>query len=945
LENIGVGVDVRSDEQREFFALIRDGEERLDDGDPEGAEQVYRTSLNLYRLYLSRSRRLMTKDYQDKVVEDFKVLAVVGLARALQDQEKTAEAIETLRTEGNVAHHCIAEELALIVYEDDLEQALELLRSAPTSAWWAPDTERGRLRLVYAELLGQTDPTAAAVSLNENMELVEGYLRNTPDALVLVQDLAEVLWQGRWERESVGSGSYQDDPYEPDRLLRWAVDYGSPTVQERATQLKMEVLAVRGIESRGGGIPGWNLGGEFEQADRVRQLIDDEDLEQAMKVAALLVKKAPSAESLGLLGDVYWQQNKRDIALQIYAQAAAWELVPGEWYDRWLTDSFTENNRSVDPEMIRALERACQGVEPNPELVFRLAKAYRGVGRKEEARARFEQARRSLESVPGASAEKLTMDIDAELKDLETAEEDVSYEAQQPPIDPAWEQSISSLRVALAMAADGNQDVVRRAFKRARRLAPEKERLSAAQGAIAWFAGDTEATIKAWKKSLEWDSTQRSLWLALGKVYHQRGEVEEAREAFLAAANGGLADAWYLLALLEHGEGHDDQALEYLQTFEEGPKGRSGYSQEAMALYGVLSHEEDLSEASDPLYWTMGLVGVLLALLWWRTRKSDIHALLEKSPESSHDLARILSAIRHEVLKHNTTLLDEVADALEHGDHHAVSFAAIRLFGMPDSQDGGIPQRFDGYIRALERVGGRYRRSLDIRGDAILGPMVKSMEDLRDLEASLRRPWRAGSRVPDRLRRLSTDLNETAYRAIGNLLSSMGTLSLDRKFIEGVNERVCAEPGLSEHGLPDLEILVPDSPLPLRIFHGDLHDILANLLRNAWSAGMESKAPGVGVRVEEEEDPITGLEHVAIRVLDRAPGRLRTDQIHARGIGRGLGLSADLIARHDGSLDVEQRVDELEQGWTKAVVLRLRRVEQELEQELPRRALVEEVEE
>jgi C4-dicarboxylate-specific signal transduction histidine kinase len=247
---------------------------------------------------------------------------------------------------------------------------------------------------------------------------------------------------------------------------------------------------------------------------------------------------------------------------------------------------------------------------------------------------------------------------------------------------------------------------------------------------------------------------------------------------------------------------------------------------------------------------------------------------------------------------------------------------------MPKS-DGGIPHRFDGYIRALERVGRRFRRRLDIRGDPILGPMTESMSRLSALETSLRRPWRASNKVPERLRSLSTDLNETAYRAIGRLLSNMGTLSLDRAFVEGVSERVLAEPGLSELDLPELEIQIPDVPLLIRIFHGDLQDILANLLRNAWSAGMDSGAPGVGVYVEEEEDPITGLEHVAIRVLDRASGRLRTDQINSRAIGRGLGLSADLVARHDGHLEVESRADELEQGWTKAVVLRLRRVEVE----------------
>ena len=109
--------------------------------------------------------------------------------------------------------------------------------------------------------------------------------------------------------------------------------------------------------------------------------------------------------------------------------------------------------------------------------------------------------------------------------------------------------------------------------------------------------------------------------------------------------------------------------------------------------------------------------------------------------------------------------------------------------------------------------------------------------------------------------------------------------------------------------------------LPLvGMFPADLEDVLVNLIRNAASAS----PPGsrIGVEVDEEEDPITGLSRVVIRVCDEAPRTLSTAAIRGRYIGRGLGLAVDLISRAGGSIHVEDR-----EGWSKAVVVRLPRAE------------------
>ena len=136
---------------------------------------------------------------------------------------------------------------------------------------------------------------------------------------------------------------------------------------------------------------------------------------------------------------------------------------------------------------------------------------------------------------------------------------------------------------------------------------------------------------------------------------------------------------------------------------------------------------------------------------------------------------------------------------------------------------------------------------------------------------------------------------------------------------------VRAEPAFSGQALPELQLDVPADGLPARILRGDIEDIIANLLRNAYRAVGEGLSPelrAVGLTMEEEVDMVTGLESVVLRFRDNAPGKLTSEMIRTRSIGRGLGLVVDLVTRHNGGVTVER-----EPGWAKAVVVRLPRAE------------------
>jgi hypothetical protein len=92
-------------------------------------------------------------------------------------------------------------------------------------------------------------------------------------------------------------------------------------------------------------------------------------------------------------------------------------------------------------------------------------------------------------------------------------------------------------------------------------------------------------------------------------------------------------------------------------------------------------------------------------------------------------VARICSAIRHEVLKHNTTVLVSVADAMEEGDLEPARWAAEKLYGKR-----GAVVRFREYIADLELLGRVHGVRLNLRHrDALFGPLIDAVDRLSRL--------------------------------------------------------------------------------------------------------------------------------------------------------------------------------------------------------------------
>jgi signal transduction histidine kinase len=293
---------------------------------------------------------------------------------------------------------------------------------------------------------------------------------------------------------------------------------------------------------------------------------------------------------------------------------------------------------------------------------------------------------------------------------------------------------------------------------------------------------------------------------------------------------------------------------------------------------------------------------------------------------------RILSAIRHEVLKHNTMALSGVYQALRRDEPAADKAAHLEraLFGDAPDGDGGAHGRLRGYARQLRQLGRAHGLRVNLeRRDPALGPMLAGFARLARVRDALRGVERLGPgarrRLLSALERATSALHERGYAGLCETLDGIRFFGVDAAALRAVFERTRGEPAFAQAEVAEL-VLAEDAALPCTVGMPEhaWAEVMTNLMRNALDAslaGDAAAAPGpvrIGVGVRLEVDAITGLEQIAFAVCDRAPGGLPEGALRRRQIEAGLGLTADLVARYEGTLDVQP-----EPGWSKAVVLRL----------------------
>ncbi|MFH1464952.1 MAG: tetratricopeptide repeat protein [Pseudomonadota bacterium] len=828
------------------------------------------------------------------------VPAVLGLGRVLVAQGDLDGADRILASMPHEAE--VVRARALLLEERNPEEALALYRRLETLAMGSADPY-----LHQAALLAGRDPTAALAALETWWELDGG--PPTPEVVVSVAlglkeagglDEAQALLERArtaWPEEEVATEA--------------VALYDRLGVEREALRL-----------GAGGLVPLTATQDAALQAARARYIAGE--LDRALEDLRELAGQAPHApEVWAALGDVHLARGTVTEAERAYV--AATTLAPDEaaYHARLgmlLAERYAgRRHREAIAELSAAL-----ALRPTwAELLFRQAQVLREAGRFEAAAGAYTAYLALDPDGPHAGEARQTCE------DLERHQPSAGAEPwRAPPAAAVPDPARQACRVARVYRQRGDLEAARREVERALALAPDYLEALLLRAAIQLGQGDEAGARVTYTRCLEVAPEDPRLLLNLGELERAAGLPDAARERFLGAAQAGAPEAWYLLADMADEDGQPSEARRYLQAYFAESTG-------GLALEPARALEARLLKR---LWLLRGLAGGTLAgsfmllggLVLRRRTGADLGTLLAREPSSYHEVARLLSAIRHEVLKHNTTLLATVAERLEAGEEHAALYAAERLYG--DRGEAGVISRFESYLSELEALGRRHGVRLNLRvRDPVLAPMHRAMRRLQRLEPALRRPHRARrGRLAAELRLLSTQLNQVGFRALGRIIRDVSLQPVSLAFFEAVYVRVAAEPALVGEAPAALEQAGETAEVPVRMFRQDLEDVATNLLRNALLALAEELPRDerrVGVAIEEELDPVTGLETLAVRFRDNAPRPLADAILRGRSIERGLGLAADLLARHQGVMSVEQREDELRAGWTKAVVVRLPRAE------------------
>lgn len=512
-------------------------------------------------------------------------------------------------------------------------------------------------------------------------------------------------------------------------------------------------------------------------------------------------------------------------------------------------------------------------------------------------------------------------------------EEDVPFVPPPLPsnvgrLDPELHRLISEAYVL--GAEHGEWDRAEKLLLKAREKFPRDADLLNMLAQVIYVQEGRQGQARVWwEESLEVNDNQMEVHERLGLML---ADSAEGRVHLRRAADLGSVIARYRYAKLLWDDFELWAASEQLDMYlrEAGPY--DVYWDTAKDLR-VHMDEVFLKVYLGIVLGTLLLLSIPFALIFRRVRGSSLPQLLERAPGSFPEVARILSLIRHEILKHNTAFLADVGRALELDEPDAEARATLlarRLFGDDVAREGdihrgerrGIYGRFLGYVAELEQVSRAHGVTLNLaRKDPTFKAMLRAFADVSAKAEWLRHPGGLGPtkklELAKVLLRAGDVLGRRAFDRLSDVIRSLCVARVDHEFIAKVYEEIATEDKFSAVQIAPLTL--EGEGERIRIFPTDLHDILANVLRNSlMSSVMYAEPPiGLGVGLEIEVDDITGLTSLAIRIKDRSPERLTNEMLRGRYVERGMGITADLLSRYDGSIAVEPEV-----GWEKAVVLR-----------------------
>lgn len=739
--------------------------------------------------------------------------------------------------------------------------------------------------------------------------------------------------QPRTDRERLAIGRIFLDRGEEDEALRWFDRVGTPRFAEQAKGLIDQIRMARTVREfelslAEVGLP--EQARTFHRNARVaiRQGQPDEALRQLEEALAL----APMYAAANLeLGDLLHATEPRRAELA-YLRALVADGHDVKVLSR-LSALYTQQGKF---SAAAAFMRRAVQVEPrNPTLRLALARACRRAGQVARATTHY---RTFLAEAPD--------EVDATEARGELAELERQFGDLEAAIEPGGETDLLAVNRARQLLT---QNKLRAALTELDKV-PAARRTPAVYNLLALIMRRLDRRddeLRFYHASLAEDRDQPAVLHAVGALLLQREQPHSGRFFLEEAADVGSAEALRALAQADAPPqtrwpnwAFDAARLRTLMRAEDR---LSQYVHHPDAAYrsDAARALREVTGRVRAVFAAAGVLGLgLLVGLFAAARRywggADLGTLISRFPEAGPEVQRVLSAIRHEVLKHNTMVLTGLVDAIANDDAETASKAAWcrrSLLGAPGRRDDrdSATHRLRGYADQLVKIGRGHGLRLNLkRRDPALSALLRGFRILETCGSKLDRYARLGSggrrRLCKTLERATRLLNVEGYEAVRSLLDELRVLRIDLPLLEAIYDRTRHEPAFARTRFAALDIEGADQlPCAVTMPRHAFEDVVANLVRNAIQSSVRhAEGPvHIGLAIAEEVDMITGLQRLSVQIRDRSPQQLTPEMLRGRYIEEGLGLTADLVSQYEGSLDVI----EAPAPWCKAVMFQLPQVD------------------
>ncbi len=654
-------------------------------------------------------------------------------------------------------------------------------------------------------------------------------------------------------------------------------------------------------------------------------------------------------EAMSAYGDLLYRTGRRAKAELYYLRALSLLKEDPDIYFRlarmYLTNIGTDKKEIKQASAAVLFLRRALELRPQwNELELELALALRQTGDVSDA---LVHVKKFLASVGGEThkkdrALKLKRSLEMLISPAELANLDFNDDSFMGNKDNMPQELIEGLQKARAHLKNGQLDSAMAALE----VIPDKLKNTTVinlEGRILLGAGKTVEAVHFLKKSLLKDEKQPVIHEQLGLALITLGNFNDAKLHFERARELGDEDATYQLIKLVTGTHkgelflllHDLKNIRKLINARDSLRRfivnnhQSVYRSEARSLATAINKR--VKNVAYLFFSFMAIVLLIVIVIIYRIWGGiNLKRLILDYPDAGIQIQRVLSAVRHEVLKHNTMMLKGLVDAMEQGEDVAERMAHVsRRISGGDS--GGVSAKLLYYVKQLEQIGDAHKRRLNLkRKDSAVSPLLKGMALVVSSSSLMENFDKLGGsskkRVLRRLRRASLMLNVEGYEAVRALLDNLRILNVDSDLMKSIFNRCIMESSFAGYNIAPVQIDINpniNSTIKVAVPRSAFEDIVTNLVRNAIQSsilyGDSFTGIDIGLELDIEIDMVTGFERLIVYVKDKAKREITAEMLRGRYIEEGLGLTADLITMYDGTLDVIH----LDKPWIKAVIVKL----------------------